>query len=544
MFAGHSTSSQRFNSIANSLRWLARAENVPDEIQHCLQLIPLVSRDAHHLCDLRNENLAVLRSTPSELHRINDLLATCARSLADVESMLEKYRPQEYEGKVQASSTITWMLADSKTFAVRSRNLQIHHQNVLNEISHLKMYRMMDPMLQMAEKADRQFENLDLLKGLFGNNGKTSTTDIHAPQLCRESPTTKSEPTSQAFDIMEHPVKSTSQFAPASEPPVPENSSDSLSQPPPYAPLRPSIVEPKKTASKAPSIGSNDSSRPRMPSTPKAVAAELPRSPVHQTRNELSVAPRSYSMPISQPGSGLKSLFQAPVPLALPSPDQSPPSRPNPTKHRSLGAFPTPVVSPMSSMASLQSEASIPTAAYQILAPTLETARQISKQELPYQRLRPQSFSTAKVPSPLQTVDDDDAQNSKPVPQGRHRGLSQLFVYRPRPIPDQQTAQNSEAHTPNDLILFELEGSNPDYVQATEIRIKRAQHERNAEESRSRLGSDASASQASLVSQRSDTTTSSVAEVAASRRDEIDAAAWQRRTQLFQVPQMKESRGQ
>jgi hypothetical protein len=172
MFAGDSRSIQKVNTVSDSARLLAGTENVPGEIAHCLQLIQLISRDAKYLVELRDENYQALQNTPRELHRINDIITSATQSLADVDLLLEKYRNQAHGSRSQQSLSITWLLGDSVTFSLRSRNLQTQHQTVLYEINHLKMQGMIDPMVQSMSKMEQQFENLDLLKSLLGDKKK------------------------------------------------------------------------------------------------------------------------------------------------------------------------------------------------------------------------------------------------------------------------------------------------------------------------------------------------------------------------------------
>lgn len=163
---------QKVGTIADSARWLAKAENVPEEIAHCLQLIQVISRDTKYLVELRNEHYSVLQSTPREFNRIDEILNSAAESLGDVDRLLERYRDQVDNKGSTPSLPVLWLLSDSETFSIRARNLQTQHQTILSEINHLRSYRLISPVMQMASQTvQHQFENLDLLKSLMGGKG-------------------------------------------------------------------------------------------------------------------------------------------------------------------------------------------------------------------------------------------------------------------------------------------------------------------------------------------------------------------------------------
>ena len=170
---------RRVSSIAKSAVYLVRAQNVPAEIGHCLQLVQVVHQDAQYLAELRDENSERLESSPRELARIDRIIETLSLSLSDIDGLMDKYK---YSDDVKANASILWVNSDAESFKIRLANLQTQHATLLSEISHLKMMSLVNLSINGA---DRHFENVHLLNSLVGG-GKASRSSTSRPlRSCR-----------------------------------------------------------------------------------------------------------------------------------------------------------------------------------------------------------------------------------------------------------------------------------------------------------------------------------------------------------------------
>ncbi|KAK9414660.1 hypothetical protein SUNI508_10943 [Seiridium unicorne] len=520
---------QKVSTIADSARWLAKADNVPGEIAHCLQLIQVISRDTKYLVELRDENYSTLQSTPREFNRINEIIESAAQSLADVDRLLEKYRAQAEDKGKRLSLPVIWLLSDSETFSLRARNLQTQHQTVLNEINHLRSYRMLNPVMQMAGKAElRQFENLDLIKSLMG--GKASNKESIPKPNVQQRTTLSHQPKSMDYDVMGRPIQPYSHRGEKNAAQVPHCPEPILAELPSNPIVRPSF-HPHGSSFLSPNAHQNES-RISISSDTQADSSQLGRAHSQESDSRGGSSQVPDTPPAAQMATGLMALFRKPIRLG-----EKPPSAPPrqsfsvksietaeiPPQRSSVGSALPPTLSSMPSSVSLMSHHSDPSGTQK-----LDSQATFEMHNPSYIRPRTQSFG----PGPPRSSAPEVAQGG-PI-RTHHRGPSQLFVYRPRSSAAPPSLDRASLISENPI--YELDGSStpsqvslatsgvqPTYPPSNDYR----QHQSHS----SRSGSEAQSSQSSppMLSPPS------VHGAPVVGRDRADSAAWRRRTELFQA---------
>jgi hypothetical protein len=156
-------------SGAYAAYWPAGAENVPEEISLCGQLVQLILRDTKCLAELRDEKHQDLKGTP-RLDKIKEIINNAYQSLAEADRLLEKYRGQRDDKTDQPNLRMAWLLTDTESLVLCSRNLETQHRSVLNEINWLKSYPTRGVIMPVAVNSpQRQFENVELLKSFLGS---------------------------------------------------------------------------------------------------------------------------------------------------------------------------------------------------------------------------------------------------------------------------------------------------------------------------------------------------------------------------------------
>ncbi|KAK9794155.1 hypothetical protein AB5N19_04457 [Seiridium cardinale] len=522
---------QKVSTIADSARWLAKADNVPEEIAHCLQLIQVISRDANYLVELRDENYSILQSTPREFNRINEIIGSAAQSLADVDRLLEKYRAQAEDKGKRLSLPVIWLLSDSETFSLRARNLQTQHQTVLNEINHLRSYRMLNPVMQMAGKAElRQFENLDLIKSLMG--GKASNKESIQKPNVQQRTVLSHQPKSMDYDVMGRPIQPYSHRSEKNAAKVPHCPEPILAELPSDPIVRPSI-HPYGSSFLSPNAHQNGS-RLSISSDTQADSSQLSRAHSQESDSRGGSSQVPDNLPAAQLATGLMALFQKPIRLG-----EKPPSAPPrqslsvksietaeiPPQRSSVGSALPPTLSSMPSSVSLMSHRSDPSGTQ---GADLDSQATFEMHSPSYIRPRTQSFG----PGPPRSSAPEVAQG-RPI-RTHHRGLSQLFVYRPRSSVASPSLDRASIISENPI--YELDGSStpsqvslatssvqPTYPPNNDYRQLQSRSSRSGSEEQSSLSSPPMLSP------------SSVHGVPVSGRDRADSAAWRRRTELFQA---------
>lgn len=273
---------------------------------------------------------------------------------------------------------------------------------------------------------------------------------------------------------------------------------------------------------------------------------------------------RPHSMaPTTEPNFGLMSLFQKPVSLKSFSANSSSTSISGPTsfpqehkrgsappflhpafpssssatfpygptppshiqKHKSLAVFPAPGLSAMPSTTSMNSQWS--DMSNNVNVAELDGDYPDSSQQQ-HQRPRPVSATTAPACIPA-----SDSENGR-MDRTRYRGLSQLFVYQPRSLSNTSHGEETESATTSDKTpFFELEGTTPVYYSQpvqTQTQVPAAIEEAKDGTIYGRttetpdIRTTPTSEHASVVSPTSDL---------GSRRDEVDSAAWHRKTKIF-----------
>ncbi|KAH8898751.1 hypothetical protein GQ53DRAFT_836810 [Thozetella sp. PMI_491] len=156
MLSESGLSAQIFSGVTSLAGLVLNAGNAPKEIRHCLELAQAACLDARYLIELRSENLTALQDTPRELERAENALLLAQHSVKDVGVLLEKYRPLVTANAASSSSTqISWDDADIEAFSLRIPKLQIQHTAVLQEISHLRTFRLLRLGVQIENRTEQ-----------------------------------------------------------------------------------------------------------------------------------------------------------------------------------------------------------------------------------------------------------------------------------------------------------------------------------------------------------------------------------------------------
>lgn len=158
------------NALLELAVFVNKVRTCPDDVAACFKLVKCVSDDIEYAVSLRTKNRIVLDQRPYEARRIDSIIETAIDSLEDIARLVERCRPGAHGGKVPMMERLKWILRDSNSFVLRSRNLQAQHAAITGEISYLRQLILLEPIATAA--ATTTFENLDLLKA------KSSVLDI------------------------------------------------------------------------------------------------------------------------------------------------------------------------------------------------------------------------------------------------------------------------------------------------------------------------------------------------------------------------------
>ncbi|KAH8660368.1 hypothetical protein BX600DRAFT_513977 [Xylariales sp. PMI_506] len=480
MWKGTPDEKQKLKTIAAFALQLSKAESVVPEVAHCLQLMRLISRDALYLNNLKEEYLPALQGSPQKLGRIGEVLESASQSVDEVYELLRKYRHQANTNGSSVSLPIVWLTSDLDAFAVGSKGLQTEHQTILNEISYLRNYRHTKTVPQGIPPAQRYFENVELLRSLMGHGPSHSATQsIEVPQK-------PSEDADQAPNNMQDIPKPVSKRATESM-----NDGDAKQNPDSVLGMIPELPANDETWS---NLGGKWSSR----------------EDINRQYPPMSSSP-------SQTMVGLLALFQQPAPV--PSQSKSPilitatrinsPSIASDSGSATGSSPPVlPAITSTSSLESLCSFKSDPSSLR--TAPALNHESSVTPQTNS-ERLRTKSFG----PGPcLSTATVARTAHPETVTVARHRGLSQLFIYRPQ--------SSSISKRVGRMTHHELEGSSTASLDSTVVKVSVSTGHTSSDSSENR--------DEFQIPTVSDEPTAD-----GTGRHRVDSAAWQRRTELLQM---------
>lgn len=450
----------------------------------------------------------------------------------------------------------------------------------------------------MAARSERRFENVDLLMSLMGENKKrTNGSHTHqslsTPRCLTETevlaPTTRKvllggqeplrEPARGSYDHNRNHLAG----IPATTSPVPSVRSEAPSPPPPYQARRSLDMGSSATTTSTSTYLSLPTDLPRQGETGMGnhtrcrSSSDLPtfgsiKPPPPQT-TMTTTAPRSKTMPSPTTAStGLKALFQVPVVLgesntptstlsASRTSTENSNTRPRPLSSGPPQSQTRPALPEMDSMSSLNSRYSRSSAeSHTVASAELQRQQEIQTQlsrPLPSQRPpsypggsgRPSSSNSSSNSSrgvqhnrPATQPLTSDKQRAVATADARGRLLSQLFVYQPRVVTP-STASAAAAVTAGDAVLYELDGVVPTVARPIEVVVSRPRKTSEPNPPKS-LGPTSPSTQEqnqgrSPKHTQQTATALSLLPDPGSRRHELDSAAWQRRTRLFQVEDSK-----
>jgi hypothetical protein len=241
--------------------------------------------------------------------------------------------------------------------------------------------------------------------------------------------------------------------------------------------------------------------------------------------------------PVPQAAAGLIALFQKPVQLGEKAPDVQP-RRPLVTTSRdSLPLKVSANSSSASALKSISSANSLISQRSEPCGPSQSPIAQIGDQSIRNTpslntRARTQSFG----PGPPRTSATGQAQLAPAS--GHQRGLSQLFVYQPRPT-QTSASDHRTIHESGESTFFELEGSTPSLHTSPMGTGDQSNH---LSRDHPHIAPKSSRSMDDTQYGSRDDRPTSAHTVSAYSRDMVDSAAWHRRTEMLRTQDQGPSR--
>ncbi|KAF8849601.1 hypothetical protein BDZ45DRAFT_634169 [Acephala macrosclerotiorum] len=164
-FSAFSTLGSSLTATVTTANFIFALHNTPNDVRACAQLVTRVYDDLQFLITLRNSHQEYVEASPIERQRLDGIITEAAKSLLAIGSKLEACRAEANGGKVPLMGRMKWILGDSASFVLQSRNLAVQQAAINSEINWLRS-------LQHGKGKDKEeskvieavFENLELLK--------------------------------------------------------------------------------------------------------------------------------------------------------------------------------------------------------------------------------------------------------------------------------------------------------------------------------------------------------------------------------------------
>jgi hypothetical protein len=149
------------SSTLLTTQFIKAIKNAPIDVKTCLSLTNRVEEDRKYLISLQRQHQKYLETVPIIANRQNQIIHETRESIHDVCRLLERCRPEVYEGQnIPLGAKMRWALGDNAAFSRRTVNLQQQHAAIILEIAHLRQVEMLFPLEKIATTT---FENLELL---------------------------------------------------------------------------------------------------------------------------------------------------------------------------------------------------------------------------------------------------------------------------------------------------------------------------------------------------------------------------------------------
>ncbi|CZR50247.1 uncharacterized protein PAC_00119 [Phialocephala subalpina] len=164
-FSAFSTLGSSLTATVTAANFIFALHNTPNDVRACAQLVTRVYDDLQFLITLRNSHQEYLEASPIERQRLDGIIAEAAKSLLAIGRKLEDCRAEANGGKVPLMGRMKWILGDSASFVLHSRNLGVQQAAINSEINWLRNLRQAKGKEKEESKVvEAVFENLELLK--------------------------------------------------------------------------------------------------------------------------------------------------------------------------------------------------------------------------------------------------------------------------------------------------------------------------------------------------------------------------------------------
>nr|XP_036581366.1 uncharacterized protein CTRU02_08881 [Colletotrichum truncatum]KAF6789634.1 hypothetical protein CTRU02_08881 [Colletotrichum truncatum] len=185
-----------FNATYHAVLFSIDVDQVPSRVRRNLELVQRCHRDLQHLIEIRNECLPILEKTTIVLNRVNEIIEAANQGLVEVCELVEKCRPDAYNGKIPLRNRLEWVLFDSKEFTAQEPVISRHHASVLSEMNFLRQMALLAPQMQQQKtvptseirEKTKIFDNVALLGSLMGQMALSGgSPQNHSPSQSKEN---------------------------------------------------------------------------------------------------------------------------------------------------------------------------------------------------------------------------------------------------------------------------------------------------------------------------------------------------------------------
>ncbi|KUJ18615.1 uncharacterized protein LY89DRAFT_780655 [Mollisia scopiformis] len=162
-----STLSSLLTATITAANFVFALHNTPKDVRACAELVTRIYDDLQYLVTLRNAQHEYLETVPYERKRVDGIIAGATKSLLAIGSKLEACRAEANGGKVPMIGRMKWVLGDSASFVLHSRNLGVQQAAINTEISWLRSHKTSRGNATERDHGEDEkagFENLELLR--------------------------------------------------------------------------------------------------------------------------------------------------------------------------------------------------------------------------------------------------------------------------------------------------------------------------------------------------------------------------------------------
>lgn len=165
----------------------AEYNQIPDQVQQCLELVRHCDHDLRNLIQLREKHAALLRQQAGAVERIDSVISAAHLGLDNMRRLVESCHPQAHSGRSLFRNKMRWVMVDGSDFRSQQPALSRHRAAVLAESQFV--YRLTlesssskridnvvkEERFPVEAKMSHVFEDFTLLKELMGDATGIST---------------------------------------------------------------------------------------------------------------------------------------------------------------------------------------------------------------------------------------------------------------------------------------------------------------------------------------------------------------------------------